>query len=258
MENLELSKNCPLCNKSIYYKRKGDLQQAKKHNTKCKQCVSDLRIYGKNEKNYKRNCPKCKNIIFYSNLKFRNRSEKLGKCCRSCSSPFKDKKNIKLSESFDLVYSDKRKLKNCKTCNKGFIVTKGGEDRIYCCFKCYINDDNILKGKFLPSFNKKACEYFDEINKYKGWSGIHGLNEGEKKIKKYWVDYYEPNLNIVIEWDEKVHNTPKQKEKDLKRQQEIINHINCDFYRIEEKTGKIIKINKNGTIEEKEKNYWFK
>lgn len=257
MENIQLSRNCPKCNKEIIYKRKGDLQQANKNNTICKQCVADNRIIGLTPKQYIRECPCCKQTLFYSDLKFRNRSENLNKKCRSCSSPFKGNNNHILSSTFDKIYKDKRNKKECKICKNIFIITEYNKNKKYCCFDCYINDDEILKGEFKPSFNKKACEFFDKLNETKGWKGVHGNNGGEKKIKKYWVDYYEPILNIVIEWDECFHNFPKNKEKDKIRQQEIINYMGCEFYRVEEKTLNIIKIDKNGNEKRYKKDYWF-
>ena len=79
-------------------------------------------------------------------------------------------------------------------------------------------------------YNKKACEVFEEINKVMGWSGQHAENRGEKRVLSYWVDYYEPNLNLVIEYDELHHN--RQVEEDQIRQEEIEQELNCTFIRI--------------------------
>jgi len=85
---------------------------------------------------------------------------------------------------------------------------------------------------FIPGFNRNACELFDEINIEMGWNGKHALNGGEFSILGYWVDYYEPDLNIVIEFNEKYHNNTKQKLKDEERKIKIINELNCKFYNI--------------------------
>ena len=87
-------------------------------------------------------------------------------------------------------------------------------------------------GQISPNYNKHACLIFEEINKEMNWSGQHAENGGEFFIKKlgYWVDYYEPTLNIVIEFDEKHHKY--KKEKDIKRQKEIEEFLECKFYRI--------------------------
>ena len=70
-----------------------------------------------------------------------------------------------------------------------------------------------------------------------GWNGIHALNGGEHCIKElgYWPDYFEPNLNIVIEFYELWHNKTKALARDILRQERIIKHLNCHFYIIKER-----------------------
>jgi hypothetical protein len=86
----------------------------------------------------------------------------------------------------------------------------------------------------MPNYNPTACQLFEEINKELGWLGKHAENGGEFHIKElgYWLDYYEPNHNIVIEFDEKKHN--KTTKRDMQRQTEIEQHLGCKFYRIPE------------------------
>jgi site-specific DNA-cytosine methylase len=50
-------------------------------------------------------------------------------------------------------------------------------------------------------------------------------------IKKlvYWVDVYDVYKNVVIEYYEKHHSTPKWKEKDKKRMKNIIEALKCKF-----------------------------
>lgn len=65
----------------------------------------------------------------------------------------------------------------------------------------------------------------------------HALNGGEYHIKElgYFVDGYDSKNNIVYEWDEETHfNYLGLKERDINRQNEIINHLKCDFIRIRE------------------------
>ena len=63
----------------------------------------------------------------------------------------------------------------------------------------------------------------------------HGLNGGEKKFIRYSIDGYIEEYNICIEWDEKYHNTKKQKESDLKKDKFLKEKINCHIIRINEK-----------------------
>ena len=80
-----------------------------------------------------------------------------------------------------------------------------------------------------------------------GWKGKHAFNNETKMEHKelgYLLDYYEPNLNFIIEWDEERHyyRNGKLKEKDIKRQTNLMNKLKCGFYRIREKTKEIRKI----------------
>ncbi len=94
------------------------------------------------------------------------------------------------------------------------------------------------------SYNNLACKYFDWLNMYNGWGGKHALNGGEKEVLGYFVDYYEPELNIVIEWDEPGHYfDSKLKDRDIFRMNEIIDYLKCDFYRINQTNMNIERYN---------------
>lgn len=56
--------------------------------------------------------------------------------------------------------------------------------------------------------------------------------EYQKTILKYRVDFYIPELNMVIEHDEEYHRQKKVSQYDIKREKEIINHTECEFVRI--------------------------
>jgi hypothetical protein len=90
----------------------------------------------------------------------------------------------------------------------------------------------------IPSFNNAACIFFDEINKKFNLCGVYATNNGEHHIKElgYFLDYYEPTLNLVIEWDEPHHYYcgGKLTPKDKLRQDEIKHHLKCKFIRIKE------------------------
>ena len=84
---------------------------------------------------------------------------------------------------------------------------------------------------FVANYNETACEYFDWLNKWMQWNGQHALYKGEKNVLNYFVDYYEPIENIVIEWDEEYHRKKKQTQKDIERQEKIKSPLDADFYR---------------------------
>jgi len=115
-------------------------------------------------------------------------------------------------------------------------------------------EKNKLNGNQLyPNYNQKACEIFDKMMKNENVYIQHAQNHGEYYIKElgYWVDGYDKENNIVYEFDEKYHEY--QKEKDLIREQEIINLLECKFirinpYGIKKKVNKYEKL-KNGIIQ---------
>ena len=83
-----------------------------------------------------------------------------------------------------------------------------------------------------PTVNPAACELFDYLEKVLPLDGIYATKTGnEYHIVElgYWVDYYEPNKNIVIEYYERQHNRPKRREKDTSRQKEIEKYLGCKF-----------------------------
>ena len=98
--------------------------------------------------------------------------------------------------------------------------------------------------KICPAFNETACEYFDWLNKWNGWSGRYATNGGEHFLKDlgYWVDYYEPKENVVIEWDEYKHHYKDEKlrDKDVIRMKQIKEALKCRFYRVNEKTRELV------------------
>jgi hypothetical protein len=68
-------------------------------------------------------------------------------------------------------------------------------------------------------------------------------------ISKYYDDAYDKEKNIVVEYDEKKHYDDVEnnilREKDLKRQKEIIEHLHCEFWRYNETTKCLWKVQIN-------------
>ena len=91
--------------------------------------------------------------------------------------------------------------------------------------------------KLYPNYSPEACKLFEKINKELKLNGQHAENGGEYLIKElgYWVDYYEPDLNLIIEYDEAHHFNAqgKLRERDKRRQREIEKKLNCIFIRIQ-------------------------
>ena len=90
-------------------------------------------------------------------------------------------------------------------------------------------------------YNKKAISFFNKLSKKNNWNLQHAENGGEFYTGiGYFVDAYDKEKNIVVEYDEKKHYDDVENniliEKDLKRQKEIIEHLHCEFWRYNETT----------------------
>jgi len=92
-----------------------------------------------------------------------------------------------------------------------------------------------------PSVNKKETDFFLKLDSKKNWDGIF-YGKCDRKSQHhiehlgYFVDYYEPIKNIVVEYDETDHYNVdwKLKDKDVFRQNAIIRYLGCKFFRYNE------------------------
>ena len=106
----------------------------------------------------------------------------------------------------------------------------------------------IREGKYgRVGFNLEACNVFNVINQKLNWNGQHGKNGSEKNVDVFLLDYYEPNLNLVIEWDEKHHKKPSRHKADWIKQKIVLETLNCEFYRVDDVTKTIRKVDKIST-----------
>jgi hypothetical protein len=94
-----------------------------------------------------------------------------------------------------------------------------------------------------PQFNPSACKFFDSLNREKGWNLQHALNGGEIIVCGYFLDAYDKQKKIVVEYDEPAHEVSTKKKKDLIRQNEIIESISPnEFWRYNERFGELRRI----------------
>ena len=106
---------------------------------------------------------------------------------------------------------------------------------------------NTIKS-FQPRYNKKSILFLDQLSKERGWNLQHAENGGEFYTGiGYFVDAYDKQRNIVVEYDEKFHYTDIKnnvlREKDIIRQNEIIEHLHCEFWRYNEAMDILWKVN---------------
>lgn len=101
-------------------------------------------------------------------------------------------------------------------------------------------------GSFKARYSINACKYIDELNEKFGWNLQHAENGGEVSIAGYFLDGYDKELNIAFEYDEPIHYIDIEnnilREKDIERQNYIIEKLNCKFYRYNEKLDKFYEI----------------
>lgn len=87
-----------------------------------------------------------------------------------------------------------------------------------------------------PAYNPDSISIIEEYGTKFGFNFQHAENGGEFYVKElgYWVDAYDAEKNVVLEYDESHHFNSKGnlKKKDIKRQKEIEEHLDCRFIRI--------------------------
>lgn len=92
----------------------------------------------------------------------------------------------------------------------------------------------------IHSYNPSSIPIIEEYGKANGYKFKHAENGGEYQVPKtvFFVDGYDEENNVVIEFDEKYHFKESQQAADKKRQDIIGNILKCKFIRIDE-VGKI-------------------
>ena len=99
----------------------------------------------------------------------------------------------------------------------------------------------VIKSGGGANIGKKENDYFFSLEKETGWDGIfYGKSKKQFILWEYGysLDYYEPNKNIVVEYDEPRHYVcGVLKTKDVDRMNIIKTHLKCRFFRYNEKTG---------------------
>jgi len=174
-------------------------------------------------------CPKCNKDIYYSRKDSLNRAIEENRVCHQCRGGWKFSDEIKKKYSisklgsknpmFGKTHSDEHKEKLSKK-------SKGRKDTDEVKEKKRISTLKRIKkqGREI-SFNPKACEFIDKLNKERGWNLHHALNGGEYQVIGYSLDGYDKERNIIFEYDESYHNKKSIKEKDILRQKRLIGKL---------------------------------
>lgn len=243
-------RHCPKCNKLLIYESKRGYQNGKKKKSLCSSCHAKRRKDAGYKPPYmggtKMNEEQRKNVsngLIKRHKKYihpmlgKKHSKKTIERLREINS---GKNNSMYGKNHTLEtrtkISETRKKKNIP----GPILSEKAKTKLRLKRIKEIEEDKYNGNQIMPSYNKSACKIFDNINTALGWSGKHATNGGEHFIPElgYWLDYYEPIRNIVIEWDEPHHYNidGTLKEKDTIRQKQIEECLKCKFFRVKETT----------------------
>lgn len=234
-DDKQLQLNCPSCNKTRYYSDKYKLKNAIENNTKCCECCQKGKIISDKQKENHSKMMSGKNNPNYG--KFGVLHQNFGKIGPNKGKIFSEDMCEKLSRShMGKKQSDdtKRKLsiKNGGKNNPfyGKSHSEISKNKMSCSWKK--RWDNTEIRKHLRDILTK-CDWIKvkcdkgQLELLDKWSKLGFNFEPNYKIKTdvdlFYIDGYDKEKNVVIEYDTKYHNKSTQKRKDLIRQNKIIN-----------------------------------
>ena len=197
------TKNCPTCGKEMRYTRENNLNASIRHNCECSSCAMRRTHVGREPWNKGKTGLQVawnKGLTKETNEIVRKYANAVTETLTGRKLSNEHIKNIRMST-----------LKNIKNNLKsGFQVT--------------------------PNYNPDACRIINEYGEKNGYNFQHAMNGGEFYIKElgYWVDGYDKNKNVVIEYLEPAHKYNIKLLKDIQRKKEIIEFLNCEFIEIKE------------------------
>jgi very-short-patch-repair endonuclease len=209
---------------------------------------------------YIRICPKCNGEIYHATEKSMASSVKLGRLCRGCSQTGKklsdeSKRKMSLAKIGKLL--SKEHSYKISQSNSGVNHPMYGKHHSEEMRK---NQSDRYRGRHLSETVKKKLKisnrlawkrpetrqkYNDSLSKTKWlkvrsdigqlellgkWNKLGFKFEPNYQLKTdnflYYLDGYDKEKNVVLEYDGKYHNSSNQKQKDLIRQQNILDTLN--------------------------------
>jgi len=243
-----LFKKCsiPTCDNITYYTNKTAFHDATVNLSTCLNCRMVKKIYHGHEK-WKRDCPNsednpnCEKTIYYDCKWNLTKATKNNSKCKSCSVFGKNNPQFgkigELSGTFNRKHTDDEKAKMGQqsignTYKLNYITSSKTKLKMRLSAIKRI-ERNI--GKISPNYNPKTIPIWNEINETLGWKLQHAEDGGEFHVIElgYWIDAYDKERNIAIEFDEYKHfRNGILIDKDVIKQKEITEFLGCKFYRI--------------------------
>ena len=217
---------CGKCGKERHYSTYKNWKRAQYSKCLCSPCAiiqtATDGIIGK----FSRNCPKCNTIIRYRTNRRLNTAKIENRLCNSCC-------QIGISAGRVMSAEAKQKIKDHHTRP---MLGKHHSKETRRKMRQRIAAAVIARCGGTLKCNPAASNLFKSIETEFGFDGRFGGKGGEYHVKElgYFVDYYEPTLNLVIEYDEWHHTILKNRIKDEMRQKEITEYLGCKFLRISE------------------------
>ena len=206
LEVTEYKKNCPSCGKEQKYTgnhAKHNLTANIKKNTKCRNC---LRVT--NRITY---CPLCKQQIVHKSYLCFWRASKENRMCLNCHKIITSKTHFKHGhKSYNPTTPEEIKKRKhiIKLAMHKPEIRKKHLDALHASRWIKVKTD-IGQLELLEKWNRLGFKFEPNYQ-------IH------TDCDLFYIDGYDKEKNVVLEYDSKYHNKPHQKQKDSIRQQKII------------------------------------
>lgn len=244
-------KNCPKCGNLQFYVHKRSLMDSIRYGCVCNICKDVLRkektITKNFNKKYEKTCLGCGVIQSYKSKWSLDRSIVNNALCKKCvlkgrlmsehQKEFLRKRVGKNNPMYGKTCSieTRKKMSISRKGKPGKPLTEETKHKLRLYRANWVNE--FAGG---PQYNPIACKFFDELNIQNQWNLQHAENGGEFYVKQlgYFLDAYDKERNIAVEYDEPKHFTVEGnlKEKDVKRQERITSLLKCKFFRYNELT----------------------
>ena len=232
-------KNCPKCGREQFYSLKKNFNKAIRLNKICRVCMFSSKEYKEKHSNNttkmwkdpeKRELIKTRRNLLIENWML--------SALPTFNSVEYKKKQCKIQKEYlashpEKITEDRESIKQLWTDKSSVYYSEKFRENLR-----NARIEQIKKlGVITSNYNPIACEYFNKLNEKFGWKLQHALNGGEIKVCGYFLDAYDKEKNIIVEYDERHHYKfgRKLRKKDIVRQERLIQKLQPEkFLRYDE------------------------